>query len=502
MLSPPPRLRLSGLVKHFGGVVALDGVGFDIQPGCVHAVVGENGAGKSTLMKGLAGAVRFDAGTVELDGQPTHFRDSRGAQARGLAIVYQELSLVPQLSAGENVFLGRWPAGRFGWLDTRRLHAQAERIFARLGMAIPVRDPVQTLSVAQQQMVEIAKALSLQARVLILDEPSAVLTPHELTSLFRVVRELAAQGVTVLHVTHRLEEVFTWADYVTVLRDGRHISTRAIKDVTRAVLIAETVGRPLEESFPARRTAFGEVVLRLEGLGAPRRFTDVSLEVRAGEVWGLTGLVGSGRSSVARAIFGDLDQTTGRLVVGATPGPFRSPRQAQAAGVAYVPEDRKRQGLLLDRSVAENTTLAHLKDVARGGFIRRRRERQTTRHWIQTLAIKTTGTTALAHTLSGGNQQKLLLARWLQRPYRVLLLDEPTRGVDVGAKAEIYEIMARLAAGGAAVVLVSSEFPEVLGLADRIGVMRAGRLVGVLDNSGRDVSQETILRLAAGVRTE
>jgi len=497
------RLRCDRIRKAYPGVLALDGVSLDVAAGSVHAVVGENGAGKSTLMKVLSGAVRADAGTIEIDGQPVHITDARSARDQGIAIVYQEFTLAPDLCVSENVFLGRWPRSRrTGLLDYTRLHRQAGDLLGLLGIDLPVRSSVRQLSVAQQQMVEIAKALSLDARILILDEPSAVLTPHELEALFRLVRDLRTRGVSILYISHRLEEVFGIADAVTVLRDGRLISTRPTPEVTRDRLIAEMVGRPMQDEFPTRSPAAGasarDVVLRIEGLSAGRRFREVSFDVRAGEVFALTGLVGSGRTSLAHTAFGAVRADAGRVVVGDRVGPFRNPGQAIAAGLAMLPEDRKRDGLLLQRSVRENITLAHRRVGAVAGFLRPSREAAFARGLMQDLRIRAGGTESLVATLSGGNQQKVLLARWMSRPHRAILLDEPTRGVDVGAKYEIYTLINRLAGEGAAVVMISSELPEVIGMADRIGVMHEGRLTGILDNMGGRVTQEQIMRLAAG----
>jgi ABC-type sugar transport system ATPase subunit len=494
-----PRIRFARISKSYTGVRALDEVSFCVSPGCVHALVGENGAGKSTLMKILAGAVKPDEGSIEMDGAAIELGDAREAQRNGIAIVYQEFNLIPHLSVGENIHLGRWPhqgvSGliRFGELDRR-----TRELLRELNLPLDSKSQVSSLSVAQQQMVEIAKALSLDARVLILDEPSAVLTPHELKSLFAIVRKLVARGVSVIYISHRLDEVFELADSVTVLRDGRHISTRSIQDVARRQLIAECVGRSLEEEFPARQTEHGKVTLRVDGLSHRGAFSDVSFEIREGEVLALCGLVGSGRSSVAQAIFGALQPVGGSLAVDGVKGPFGSPIDAMNAGIALVPEDRRRQGLLLARPIRENLTLSHRTDAATLGLISPSREREIARRRMSLCSIKSGGTEAAAATISGGNQQKLLLARWLDRPYSVMILDEPTRGVDVGAKAEIYELINSVASRGTAILMISSDLPEAIGMADRIAVMCRGRMTGMLDNRLRDVTQEAIMRLALG----
>ncbi len=495
---PPARVRFERISKRFPGVVALDAVSFEVASGTTHALVGENGAGKSTLMKVLAGAHHPDGGRLLIDGAVVKLRSARDAQAAGVAIVYQELTVVRDLDVAENIFLGRWPRAPFTRLvDRGGMRAAAARLLAELGVELPLSQPVAALSLAQQQMVEIARALSLRARILVLDEPSAVLTPHELRTLFRVIREARQRGVSIVYISHRLDEIFEIADAVTVLRDGRHVSTRPIAAAERGALIAEMVGRPLRDEFPPRESRVGPVVLRVDGLRVGR-VGPLSFEVRAGEVLGLTGLVGSGRSSVARGLFGAQTASATAVRVGETRGPFRTPRAAIAAGVALLPEDRKLQGLMLERPLRENLTLPYRAAVAAGGFIRRRHERRLAERLCGDLRIRTAGVETPVAALSGGNQQKVLLARWMSQPQRVMLLDEPTRGVDVGAKYEIYCLLNRLAADGLAVLLISSELPEVIGMCDRIGVMHDGRLAGVLDNAARDASQEQIMRLASG----
>ncbi len=493
-----PRIEFRGVSKRYPGVQALDNVSFAVAPGSVHAIVGENGAGKSTLMKVLAGATGADSGTICLDGEEVQIRNARHSQSLGIAVVHQEFNLAGDLSVAENVFLDRWPRGPLGLISFGKLRTRSQALFQSLGIEINVRRKVRDLVVAQQQMVEIARALSLQARVLVLDEPSAVLTPNELSALFETVRKLARQGVSVLYISHRLDEVFSLGDTVTVLRDGRHISTRPLPRTGRETLIQDMVGRPITEEFPRRDFAPGGIALRVEGLCSGRRFHDVSFDVRSGEVFAITGLVGSGRSSVGKALFGAVPVTSGRLLVGGSPARLTSPRRAQRAGVAYLPEDRKQQGLLLGRPMYENVTLAHLPDVSSRGFLRIGEERRISRRRIAELRIKAPTERVPVGTLSGGNQQKVMIARWLQRAYRVIVLDEPTRGVDVGAKVEIYGLINAMAKGGAAVLMITSELPEAIGMADRIGVMCHGRLAGVLDNRGHDVSQEGLLRLAVG----
>ncbi len=493
------RIRFKRVSKRFPGVQALDQVSFDVQPGCVHALVGENGAGKSTLAKTLSGAHQLDEGVIELDGQPVSIRDARQAQALGIAIVYQEFNLIPHLSVSENVFLGRWPRSPWsGLIQLRQLHARTRQLLDELELSVPVHATVGSLSVAQQQMVEIAKALSLQARVLILDEPSAILTPHELTALFRLMRRLTQNGTSIIYISHRMDEIFALADHVTVLRDGRHISTKPIHDVGRDSLIHETVGRSLDQEFPHRKDCRGSRVLHVEELCANRAFDGVSFDICEGEVFALTGLIGSGRSSVAKAIFGAVRCSGGRVELDNHLGPFRSPRAAMRSGIAMLPEDRKREGLLLERPLRENITLAHREDVATLGFIISGREKKAVAGLMVQHDVRAAATEVAAATLSGGNQQKAMLARWLQRSYRLVILDEPTRGVDIGAKVEMYLKLNAMAQAGTAILMISSELPEVIGMADRIGVMCEGRLMGILDNAERDTAQEQIMRLVVG----
>ena len=498
VMGDTPRVRFESIRKQYPGVVALDDVTFSIAPGSIHALVGENGAGKSTLIKILGGAVSADGGTIRLDDRIVSIANARHAQSLGIAVVHQEFNLAPDLGVDENVFLGHWPQSRYGLVSYSKLFAQTEALFRTLAVSIPPRARVADLSVAQQQMVEIARALALEARVLVLDEPSAVLTPSELTALFAFLRRLAGRGVSIVYISHRLEEVFELSDQVTVLRDGRHISTRPTKEASRETLIREMVGRAIEEEFPTRKPAFGEPALVVKGFSARGRFENLSFEIRSGEILGLTGLVGSGRSSVGLGLYGSIPGTRGAVQVGNSNGPFHNPRHAQRAGIAYVPEDRKRQGLLLQRPIRENITLANLSGISRRGWLRLKKERFVAAQAMDDLRIKGTSTRAAVATLSGGNQQKTLFARWMHKPYRVIILDEPTRGVDVGARVEIYGLMNRMASEGAAILLITSELEEAIGMADRVAVMREGRMVAVLDNTGRKLTQEAIMRNIMG----
>ncbi len=490
-----PVLVMKGITKDFPGVRALDGVTLEVCRGEVHALVGENGAGKSTLVKILAGAVLRDRGEIRLDGRPVEISSPHAAQELGVSMIYQEFNLVPHLSVAENILLGREPQLLPGVVDWRRMYRGAAAVLERLGVELEVRQPVSRLSVAQQQMVEIAKAISARAKIIVMDEPSATLTEHELVRLFELIRALRGDGVSIIYISHRLEEIFDIADRVTVLRDGRLIATRRVSEVTRDDIIHMMVGRPLTAQIPKREVPMGEEALRVEGLsdGVVR---DVSFAVRAGETVCLTGLVGAGRTEVARLIFGADAKSAGRILVYGKPVAIRSPRDAIRHGIGFVTEDRKEQGLVLGLTVRENITLAHLDLLSYWGFIRRRQERSAAARFVASLRIRTPSMEQLTRNLSGGNQQKVVLAKWLLTESRILLFDEPTRGIDVGAKAEIYQLMGDLAARGVAMLMITSELPEAIGMADRILVMHEGRIVAEIPRA--EATQERIMLHATG----
>lgn len=505
-------LEMRDITKTFPGVRALNRVCFTCFKGEVHALVGENGAGKSTLMKILAGAIQPDTGTILLRGQPVHLRDPHTAQALGISTIYQEFNLLPYMSVAENILLGREPCTRWGWLDTAECNRLARQALELLDTRIDVRQPVYRLNVAQQQLVEIAKALSWKAELIIMDEPSAALTGAELERLFEIIAKLKARGVTMIYVSHRLEEVFHIADRVTVLRDGANVGTLAVAEANEAQIIHMMVGRELGQMYPPRGQPPGEVVLEVRGLTtADGRVRDVSLQLRAGEIVGLAGLVGSGRTELARAIFGaDLIASGEVLLRGQRCAPA-DPARAIASGLGFVSEDRKAEGLVLGLSVRENIALPSLDERQRLGFVRERLERMVVTQAVSELQIRTPSIEQPVQYLSGGNQQKTVLAKWLTIGARdngrgmlenrkgpaVILFDEPTRGIDVGAKAEIYALMRALADQGKAILMISSELPEILGMSDRVLVMRDGRLVGEL--AAGEASEEAILRLAAGI---
>jgi ABC-type sugar transport system ATPase subunit len=491
-MTPALPLELEGIEKSYPGVRALKGVSFDVRPGEVHALVGENGAGKSTLIKVLAGAVAADAGTVRLNGRAIPPGDPAAARDAGIAVIYQEFNLVPGLSAAANVFLGREGA----WLRRGDERRRAAELFARIGIPVDPAAPAGTLPVAQQQAVEIARALAADARVLVMDEPTAALTPHDADRLLGVVRDVSRQRTGVIYVSHRLDEVFAVADRVTVLRDGELVATMPRGEVTRDRLIELMVGRRIDQEFPPREPKIGGPRLVVRNLRSDT-VRDVSFDVRRGEVLGLTGLVGAGRTEVARLIFGADRRAGGTIELDGRVLDIASPRDAIRAGIALLTEDRKGQGLILAHSVRDNFALPNLGRWSRLGFIDSRRERDAFRRAADDLRIKAADPGQPAATLSGGNQQKLVLAKWLERNCEAVIFDEPTRGIDVGAKYEIYQLVNRLAGRGKAVLLISSELPEVLGMADRALVMHGGRVAGEIADAKR-ATQEDVMKLAVG----
>jgi ribose transport system ATP-binding protein len=488
----PELLRVENLVKKFPGVVALGGVSFDLHAGEVHVLLGENGAGKSTLIKCLAGVYHPDGGTVVVDGEPVHIASTAHAEQLGIATIHQEFNIVPQLSVAENVLLGR-PPRRFGIVDRRRMNMLARAALDRVGLDVDLRRPVSTLGVARQQLVEIAKALSLDARVLILDEPTAALTDAEVDRLLDLMTELRDKGVGMVFISHHLEEIQRIGDRVTVLRDGQSVGTVAAATSTDE-LVRMMVGRSIEAQYPREQPAIGEELLRVDNLTSTGHFEDVSLSVRAGEVVGLAGLVGAGRTEVLRAVFGADPYDSGTVTVRGRTVPGHDVQATIGAGVGLVPEDRKAEGLVLGASVEENLGLAILRSATRGGLVDRARLRDQARKSVAGLRIRTPSTSTTVKNLSGGNQQKVVMGKWLAADPAVLLLDEPTRGVDVGAKVEIYQLINELTASGRGVLLVSSELPEVLGMCDRILVMAQGRLVGELTRE--EATQDAVMALA------
>jgi ribose transport system ATP-binding protein len=495
----PPLLEVRNIRKRFPGVLALDGVSMTLRRGEALAVIGENGAGKSTLMKILAGVQTPDAGDILIDGQPVAIDSVRTATALGVALIHQELNLSDNLDVGANVYLGREPrvGGPLGLIDRKRIDRGTRDVLQRIGLTIPPRTIVSTLPIGQQQMIEIAKALSINARVLIMDEPTSSLSSRETEQLFRVVRDLKATGVSIVYISHRLGEVKLVADRVTVLRDGRNAGNLELDQISHDRMVKLMVGRDVSQFYHREPHTPGDAVLEVHDLRVPGRTQHpISLSVRSGEIVGVAGLVGAGRTEMLRAIFG-IDRAPGGTVrVAGNAVELNSPRDAIAAGMALVPEDRKLQGLIIEMAVRENISLAGLRRWQHAGFRDAAKEKAVARDMIDKLNIKTPSPLQIAQYLSGGNQQKVVLAKWLALQPRVLILDEPTRGIDVGAKEEIYRLMDELAARGVATLFVSSEMEEILGMSDRVLVMHEGRIAGELQRG--ELSEEAVMHLATG----
>jgi rhamnose transport system ATP-binding protein len=491
-----PLLILDAATKSFGAVKALEDGSITLYPGEAHALLGENGAGKSTLVKILAGVHQPDSGRLVIDGSEVTFAGPAAAQTAGISIIYQEPTLFPDLTVAENIFIGRQPLQAGRRIDRGQMIDEAAQSFKRLGVTIDPRRPARGLSVADQQMVEIAKALSFQARIFVMDEPTAALSSAEVSRLFDVVRTLRDEGAAVLFISHRLEEVFAVCQRVTIMRDGRFVRTDPIEDLTVDAIIRSMVGRDLSALFPKTLTDRGEPVLQVERLTREGVFTDVTFDVHAGEIVALAGLVGAGRSEVARAIFGIDRRDAGTVRIQGRELASGSPVAAMDAGIGFVPEDRRQQGLVMDLGIDHNVALASLARLGRYGLIRRSAERALAAEWAVRLQLKYGHLANPAWTLSGGNQQKVVLAKWLARKPKLLIVDEPTRGIDVGTKAEVHRLLDELVSQGVAVLMISSELPEVLGMADRVLVIREGRLVAELRRAEAD--EASIMRAATG----
>ena len=490
-----PALHMRGISKSFPGIRALTDVELAVHPGEVHAIVGENGAGKSTLMKILAGIYQPDTGSIELSGERVKLTGPIDARRRGIGMVYQELNLVPDLSVAENITLGHTPA-RAGFVRRGAQLDEAKRVLGALDARIDPLETVGTLTVSQQQIVEIAKAYASEPRIVVLDEPTSSLSEHEAQSLFRVIERMRESGIAVIYISHRLREVLDLADRVTVLRDGQHIETRDIEGMTSADMIRSMVGRDLTDVFPKREVSIGETVLQIDGASRAGAFSKISITARAGEIVGLAGLVGAGRTEVARAIFGLDTLDTGTISVAGTEVSIHTPRDGVKAGIGYVPEDRKRDGIVPQMSIRDNISLPVLGQVSRLGWVRRSTENELATEQTRALGVSPPVIERGVSTLSGGNQQKVVLAKWLATKPSVLILDEPTRGVDVGAKADIHTIIGDLAAAGVAIVMISSELPEILAVSDRVYVLHEGEVTAEL---GRNrLTEEAVMRAATG----
>lgn len=487
-----PALRLTGIAKSYGPTRVLSDISFEVGRGRIHALVGENGAGKSTLVRIITGITHADEGEVAIGSKPVSFRTPIEARAAGISAVYQDPKLFPHLDVAENIFMGNYPRTAFGTVDRRAMHERARAALQQLGVDLKPQSLVAALSMAELQFVEIARALSTDVQLLILDEPTSPLTPAEAERLFRIARTLKDQGKSVLLITHRLEEVEAVADDITVLRDGRHVATRPARELNRAALVNLMVGRDIDHMFADRPVPEpGADVLRVEGLGLTGTFIDVSFALRAGEIVGMAGLVGAGRSEIAQAIFGVTPPTAGRVLLNGVAVAPRSPAQMLRLGVAYLPEDRDGQGLIMAETVTDNVTLPIAGRLARLGILDHLRERRIASEAVKTYRIRAESIDQLVASLSGGNRQKVAFARWLATEPTVLILDEPTHGVDVGSKAQIHHIIADLAASGLAVLLISSDLPEVIAMSDRILVVAEGRIVSQI--SREDATQERVM---------
>jgi rhamnose transport system ATP-binding protein len=499
VVAAAPRAELRGISKRFVATQALDDVSLDLRPGEIHALVGENGAGKSTLVKILAGIHQPDSGTIWLDGEQTVIHGPAQSRALGIAVVHQEPRLFPDLTVAENVFIGHAPSGRLGTIDWGGTRRAAQALFRRLDVQFDVDAPVRGLSMADQQLIEIAKSLSVEARVLILDEPTASLSAHEVERLFTIVRRLRDRGVSVLFVSHRLDEVFQLCDRATVFRDGKHVVTTATSDLTTADLVRHMVGRVVS-LFPKVEIPAGDVLLEVTGLTRAGVFRDVGFSVRAGEIVGFAGLVGAGRTEVARVLFGIDQRDAGEIRLGGLPVSFASPSAAMHAGIAYLPEDRHQEGLVLDFTIAQNVTLPILPRLFPRLLTRSSVERRVAHDYTQQFNVRMTGVDQLAGALSGGNQQKVVLAKWLASKPKVLILDEPTRGIDIGAKVEVHRIISELAASGLGIILISSDLPEVLAMSDRILVLHEGRITAEIPRER--ATEERVMFAATGSADE
>ena len=489
-------IEMRGIDKAFGSNQVLKDAGFLLKDGEVHALMGENGAGKSTLMKILTGVYTRDAGTVLVDGQEVNYKNPQEAEKAGIVFIYQELNVLFDLTVEENLFMGKEITKKFGICDKKAMRAKAQEIMDRMGVKIPVNVVMSDLSVGQQQMVEICKALMVDAKVIIMDEPTAALTQSETEALFKVMNGLREKGVSIVYISHRMEEIFELCDRITILRDGQYIGTEYIKDITMDDVVQMMIGREIGERFPSRNVAIGGEVLRVEDLTHEKLFRDVNFSVRAGEVLGVSGLMGAGRTEIMQAIFGNLPGVTGKIFIEGQEISIRNPRQAIAAGIGFITEDRKTEGLLLEKSIAENIELANLGKVSKSSVLSAKKGTELVKRGISEFRIKCFGPDHECGNLSGGNQQKVVLAKWIYTDPKILILDEPTRGVDIGAKKEIYSVINELAAKGVAVIMVSSELPEVLGMSDRIMVVHEGKVTGIIDAATAD--QAKVMTLATG----
>ncbi|HSP21629.1 MAG TPA: sugar ABC transporter ATP-binding protein [Planococcus sp. (in: firmicutes)] len=490
-------IKMTNISKSFNGNQVLKNVQFSLEPGEIHALMGENGAGKSTLMKILTGIYSRDSGTVEVKGKEVHFTSPKQAEEAGIAVIHQELNILPHLSITDNMFLGNEETfGRTGIIRTKTMEQKTKKALLDLGLDIDPAAPASSLSVGQQQIVEIAKALAVEAEVIVMDEPTAALTDREIDTLFATIRELQARGVSFIYISHRMEEIFSLCDRITILRDGEYVGDKRISETSFEEIVQMMVGRELGERFPQRNAAIGDVKLAVKGLSRKDCFEDVSFEIRRGEVLSIAGLMGAGRTEVAQSLFGYKKADSGTVEFDGRIVKIKNPKQAKELGIGYITEDRKSEGLIVDFTVEENVSLTNFSAISKNGLISKTKERSLYDSMVKRLGIRTSGPQQTAKSLSGGNQQKVVIAKWLGIEPELLILDEPTRGVDVGAKKEIYSIINSLAERGVAILMISSELPEVIGMADRVLVMHEGKVAADLPKA--EMTQERIMHFAAG----
>ena len=489
-------IEMTGIMKSFGTNQVLNNAGFFLRDGEVHALMGENGAGKSTLMKILTGVYTKDGGIVKVNGQEVNYSNPQEAEAAGIVFIYQELNVMFDLTVEENLFMGKEITKGFGICDKKAMRAKAEEVLERMGVSIPVDTVMSDLSVGQQQMIEICKALLVDAKVIIMDEPTAALTQSETAALFEVIENLRDRGVSIVYISHRMEEIFELCDRITVLRDGQYIDTCEINDITMDDVVKMMIGREIGERYPSRNHSVGKTVFEVNGLSRKGAFNDVSFTVGAGEVLGVSGLMGAGRTEIMQAIFGYLPADSGEILIDGQPVKIKNPMDAMKAGIGFITEDRKVEGLMLDKTIRENIALANLGTISGSGVVSRAKEKSLISRGIEEFKIRCFGTEHECGNLSGGNQQKVVLAKWIYTEPKILILDEPTRGVDIGAKKEIYNVINDMARKGVAIIMVSSELPEILGMSDRVMVVREGDVRGILNIE--NASQESIMTLATG----
>lgn len=490
-------IEMTGISKAFNGNVVLNNVQFTLKEGEIHALMGENGAGKSTLMKILSGIYSKDSGEIKVDGQPVHFKSPKDAEKHGIAVIHQELNILPDLTVAENLFLGKEKTyGKFGILKTKEMEKETAKLLSKLGLNVNPKTRAGDLSVGKQQIIEIAKAIASNAKYIIMDEPTAALTDREIRTLFETIRELKNKGIAFVYISHRMEEIFEICDEITILRDGQYIGQRKISKTTFDEIVSMMVGRELGERFPERKCNIGDVKLEVRNLTSNEYFKNISFTVRKGEVVGVAGLMGAGRTEIGEAIFGYRKAHKGEIYIDGKKVSIKSPIDAMKHKIGYVTEDRKTKGLVLDFSIEENISLTNLKKVSSAGVVKKEKERKLVDKYIKQLRIRSSSSKQTVKSLSGGNQQKVVIGKWLGTNPEILILDEPTRGVDIGAKKEIYQIINELAESGVAILMISSELPEIIGMSDRVIVIHEGNLTGEVKKS--EMTQELIMHYATG----